>query len=459
MATQIHFYDSQVRRYLLQFVRMFSGFTVKTGKTMNDGVTDYYIRVPARYGDASRMASSILKNNSENIVNSAPFIACYVQSLDLDRNRMQDPSFEDTVAVNERKYDETTKKYVEQKGNSYNVKRMMPVPYSLIMVVDIWTSNTDQKLQLFEQIGVLFNPSLDIQTINNPIDWSSITTVEMTNITWTSRAIPAGLEDQIDIMTLTFQVPIWINPPAIVTRQNLVRNVINNMYIENNIAGLDYSPDAFEFFNDISKDSCVVVTPNNYAVSVFEDNGVVFVKPLANGNYDANITWSEVIANYGLLHDNTSRMRLKWHGDIENLEEDIIGTICSTSDPSLLIFNVDRDTLPVNTIPSVNRIIDQSVARPGFNGLPSAQVGQRYLCGGDDTDATSVWGINIGTNDIIEYNGSAWVTSFDSSAYEGTAYVTNIYTLQQLKFVDKEWQDTFQGIYESGYWRLELLEE
>ena len=42
MALQHHFYDAQVRRYLLQVVRMFSGFTVKTGKKLNDGVTDYY---------------------------------------------------------------------------------------------------------------------------------------------------------------------------------------------------------------------------------------------------------------------------------------------------------------------------------------------------------------------------------------------------------------------------------
>lgn len=458
MATQIHFYDSQIRRYLLQFIRMFSGFTVKTGKTMNDGVTDYYIRVPVRYGDVSRMAATIVKNNSENIVNSAPFIACYIQSVDMDRNRIQDPSFRETISVNERKYDETIHKYTSEKGNSYNVKRMMPVPYSLVMQVDIWTSNTEQKLQLFEQIGVLFNPSLDIQTINNPLDWTSITTVEMTNMTWTSRAIPAGLEDQIDIMTLTFQVPIWINPPAIVSRQNMIRNVINNIYIDK-IGELDYPADAFEFFNDLSKDSCVVVTPNNYAIDVFEENGIVFVRPLANGNYDANITWAEVLSNYGLLHDNTSRLRLKWHGDVENLEEDIIGTLTSTDSPNLLIFNVDRDTLPINSIPSVNRIIDQSVARPGFNGIPTPQIGQRYLCAGSPVDSNSVWGIDIDTNDIIEYNGSNWVVSFDSSNFTGTVYVTNTYTLQQLKFVDNEWQDTFQGIYESGYWRLELLED
>lgn len=458
MTTQIHFYDSQVRRYLLQFIRMFSGFTVKTGKTMNDGVSDYYIRVPVRYGDVSRMAASVVKNNSENIVNSAPFIACYVQSLDLDRNRMQDPSFRDTVAVNERKYDSENHQYLSVKGNSYNVKRMMPVPYSMIMQVDIWTSNTDQKLQLFEQIGVLFNPSLDIQTINNPLDWSSITTVEMTNVTWTSRAIPAGLDDQIDIMTLTFQVPIWINPPAIVSRQNLVRNVISNMYIENSVAGLDYDGDAFEFFSDLSKDSCVVVTPNNYAIDVFEDNGIVFVRPLANGNYDSNITWTEVLSNYGLLHDNSSRLRLKWHDDVENLEEDVIGTLSSTDSPNLLVFNVDRDTLPVNTIASINKIIDQSSARPGFYGLPNPALGQRYLCAGESVGPDSVWGITVETNDIIEYNGSEWVVSFDASTFTGTVFVTNTFTLQQLKFVDSEWQDTFLGIYESGYWRLELLE-
>jgi len=81
MATvkQTHFYDEQIRRYILQFIRIFSGFTVKTGKKMNDGVTDYYIRTPARYGDVSRMAATIMKRNSENIINSAPFISCWIQ--------------------------------------------------------------------------------------------------------------------------------------------------------------------------------------------------------------------------------------------------------------------------------------------------------------------------------------------------------------------------------------------
>ena len=458
MVNQVHFYDEQIRRYLLQVVRMFSGFTVKTGKKLNDGVTDYYIRVPARYGDMTRQVANIMKGNSENIVNSCPFIAVYVQSITTDRNRMQEPLFQDTVKVNERKYDSQNGYYIDEKGNSYNVKRMMPVPYNMTLQVDIWTSNTDQKLQLFEQIGVLFNPSLDLQSIDNPLDWTSITTVELQDVTWTSRSIPSGLEDQIDIMTLTFIVPIWINPPALVSRQNIIRNIIHNIYETNNINSLDFDPDAFEFFNSLQKETSVIVTPNNYAADVYIENGSYFIKPLANGNYDADITWNEVLDNYGLLHDGISRMRLKWHNEIEDLDRDVIGVLYTTSNPQILEFIVDTDTLPTNTLAPVDRIIGPETAKPGFNGIPFAALGQRYLCLGE-ANSSSVWGISIDSNDIIEYNGIQWVKSFDSSEYTGHAVVTNTYTGQRFKFINNEWQDVFQGIYESGYWRFELLEE
>ena len=59
--------------------------------------------------------------------------------------------------------------------------------------------------------------------------------------------------------------------------------------------------------------------------------------------------------------------------------------------------------------------------------------------------------------DIIEYNGTAWVLSFDASAYSTRAYVKNTFSSQQFKFEKGEWTDTFQGIYDSGYWRLELV--
>jgi len=453
---QNHFYDNQIRRYILQFVRMFSGYTIKTGKKMNDGVTDYYIRVPARYGDVSRMAATILKGNSENVVNSAPFIACHVQSLQPDRQRLQEPFFNDAVSVNERKFDATTQKYINETGNKYNVKRMMPVPYLLNMQVDIWTSNTDQKLQLLEQILVLFNPALEIQHNDNPIDWTTITTVEMTDLQWTSRGIPAGIEDQIDIATMIFQIPVWINPPAQVTRQNVIRNIVNNIYTYTDLDSIDYDPDAFEFFADLKAQSSVIVTPGNYALKVYEESGTTLAKVYANGNYDDSITWETVLAQYGTLDSGISRLRLKYHGEVDDLNADVIGTLATTSDATELAFVVDTATLPTNTTTAVDKVINASTAKPGFSGIPAVASGQRYLSL-NAAKSSSVWGIDISANDIIEYNGTAWVVSFDASSYTLRAYVTNAFTSQQFKFEKGEWTDTFQGIYESGYWRLELV--
>ena len=453
---QNHFYDNQIRRYILQFVRMFSGYTIKTGKKMNDNVTDYYIRVPSRYGDVSRMASTILKGNSENVVNSAPFIACHVQSLQPDRQRLQEPFFQDAVNVNERKFDANTQKYTNETGNKYNVKRMMPVPYILNMQVDIWTSNTDQKLQLLEQILVLFNPALEIQHNDNPVDWTTITTVEMTDLQWSSRGIPAGIEDQIDIATMIFQIPIWINPPAQVTRQNVIRNIINNIYTYTDLDSLDNDPDAFEFFADLKAQSSVIVTPGNYALKVYEEGGSTLAKVYANGNYDDSITWETVLAQYGTLDSGISRLRLKYHGEVDDLNADVIGTLATTSDATELAFVVDPATLPTNTITAVDKVINASTAKPGFSGIPAAAVGQRYLSL-NAVKSSSVWGIDISENDVIEYNGTSWVLSFDASAYTLRAYVTNTHTSQQFKFEKGEWTDTFQGIYDSGYWRLELV--
>ena len=79
---------------------------------------------------------------------------------------------------------------------------MMPVPYTLQMSVDVWTSNTNQKLQLMEQILVLFNPALEIQSTDNYLDWTSLSYIELQNVQFSSRSVPQGVDEQIDIATL-----------------------------------------------------------------------------------------------------------------------------------------------------------------------------------------------------------------------------------------------------------------
>ena len=77
-------YDQQIRRYLLQFVRIFNGFQVKSGQKDAGGTaSQVYRTVPMRYADMSRMVAHVLRGNTENALNSTPFMTCNVANLNV----------------------------------------------------------------------------------------------------------------------------------------------------------------------------------------------------------------------------------------------------------------------------------------------------------------------------------------------------------------------------------------
>ena len=53
------------------------------------GVNDTLVRVPVRYGDASRQAQTIIQENSANELPSTPLMTFYITALEYDRPRMQ----------------------------------------------------------------------------------------------------------------------------------------------------------------------------------------------------------------------------------------------------------------------------------------------------------------------------------------------------------------------------------
>jgi hypothetical protein len=57
-------------------------------------------------------------------------------------------------------------------------------------------------------------------------------------------------------------------------------------------------------------------------------------------------------------------------------------------------------------------------------------------------------------NDIIEYNGSDWIVSFDASAANTSAYTTNANTMKKLYFTGTEWVLAVEGIFDQGWWRI-----
>ena len=221
------FYDGQIRRFISQFIRLVSNFYVQFGQD-SSGVVNYQ-RVPVTYGDPSRQVAQILRNNSENTVNAVPAMAVYIGGLIYDLTRLQDPTLVQSMQIRQRAFDPVAGTYGETQGEAYTVERMMPSPFKLTLKLDIWTSNTEQKLQLMEQLVTMFNPALEVQSTDNYIDWSSLSYALLTDVNWSSRSVPTSGEEPIDVATMTFELPIWISTSVKVKKMGVIQTVITNL--------------------------------------------------------------------------------------------------------------------------------------------------------------------------------------------------------------------------------------
>ena len=463
---QQFFYDEQIRRFLLQFTRIFSNFQIEYGREDSSDAAAL-LRVPVRYGDASRNAQTIIQENSANSLPATPLMTFYVAALDYDRPRMQEPYHVSKIAVRQRTYDESTETYERTQGNAFSIERLMPVPYKLTLNLDIWTSNTNQKFQLLEQILTLFNPSLEIQSTDNYIDWTSLSVVELESVQWSSRTIPMGTENPIDIATLRFNLPIWISSPAKVKKLGVIERVIASIY---NAQG-----DAVNAItnSDLLLGTRQIITPYNYKivlignqVQVLQERTIVdqtnqsLVPPTIVSS--SNVMWPSIIGMYGVLRPGISQLRLDQDDGTQ-----VIGTIVvDPNDERFLLFSVDEDTVPQNTLLPVNAVINPLVSGPG-QGLPNPVAGQRYLL----TESTGADG-NVGPaaawvgpsgrplvaeyNDIIQFNGSRWDVAFMASTQPGDQYVTNLTTALQYQWTGQQWIKSYQGIYPGGQWNLVL---
>ena len=460
MAQQF-FYDAQIRRFLLQFTRIFSNFQVMYGAQGSEN--ESLLRVPVRYGDWTRQAQTVAQNNSASSMPSVPVITFYISGMEYDRPRMQEPYFVSKTQVRQRRYDPDTDTYDTTQGNAFTVERLMPVPYNMTINCDIWTSNTNQKLQLFEQISTLFNPALEIQSTDNYLDWTSLSVVELTRTTWSSRTIPVGTDDPIDIMTMQFGVPIWISSPAKVKKLGVVEKIITSMY--------DAQGDTNEAIanDDLLLGTRQKITPYGYQALLIGNKLQALkrssvVNP-SNDNTEpqtasfSNEQWPAVLGAYGQYRPGITQIRLddQWGDGTQ-----IIGTVTvDPTDSRFLLMDIDQDTVPQNTLPAVTAVINPLTSGPS-QGLPAAAVGQRYLILdsiGSDLNIlpAQAWGgIVANANDIIEFNGTQWQVSFDSRDDDTVQFTTNITTGLQYRWTGVEWVKSYEGLYPGGEWSIVL---
>lgn len=501
-----HFYDGQIRKYLVQMMRLFSNFSYKTG----DGTA---VQIPVMYGDLTRQVASIIRDNSENKIPTAPRMSLYITGLELDRDRTSDSSYVNKRHVRERAKDEQGN-YTDIQGRQFTVERLMPSPYKLTVNLDIWSTNTDMKLQIMEQILMLFNPSLDIQTTDNYLDWTSLTTVMLDSVNFSTRSIPVGTETEIDISQMTFSTPIYISPPAKVKRLGVVTNIITSIFdgdgyydfekmLEGtNLFSIGGMTPPFKTNTDPDSDRVVdtgsfandgdgILEPRNQVTRV---NKPIIKNPLQhrllvlNGEAQilrnglpSDIAWPNYFVELpGRYKSGLSIIYLR-KPDISGL---VAGRITVNSlDETKLVIDWDRDTLPsndtiqgparnANQYSSVDYIIDPLRYDPESD---TSKAGVRLLLLGaigdaDNSDGADAWKNTDGTdfvagaNDIIEYDGADWHIVFDASQNLlpfnnetiETLYTTNLNTGVQYYWDGEQWLLSVDGEYAKGDWVINL---
>ena len=447
-------YDGQIRRYLTQAVRLFSGFKWQS----EDGKLR---TVPVMYGDMTKQVASIITDNSENKMLDTPRMTVYIDNLELDRNRLSDPTFVSKIHLRERNIIDGA--YTSQQGANYTVERIMPTPYTIGINVDIWTSNTNQKLQILEQLMVIFNPSLDIQTTDNYVDWTSLSTIELKDIRWSSRSIPIGTETNIDIATMKFESPIWISAPSKVKKLGIITDIIMNIFDESN----NFLTEVITTIGDFN----ILVWEGS--ATLLESNTAVLTEDLTS-NTDFSIAGNTVDWNVLL-----SQMPGKFKAGVSQIfltmanGYEVVGTVSvNNTDPSKLNIVYDMDTFPTNTLLTSNHypepgngyidaIIDPQTIGPN-NSILTPIPGTRYLLTKDILNGIVAWENNdhssfqASANSIIEWSGTHWSIVLDPSTVAQVVYVTNLKTGIQYKWTENMWSTSIDGKYRKGSWKMRI---
>jgi len=447
-----YFYDAQIRRFLIQFAKIFSQWYVTKGRDPNGN--PIFVRVPIMYGDSSRQAATIIANNSASNLPSTPLLTYYITGLEYDQRRTQVPTLVDKLQVRQRTYNPDTQSYETTQGQAFTVERLMPVPYTLRLQVDFWSSNYQQKLELTEQLGTLFNPALDIQSTDNFVDWTSLSVVYQDGLTFSSRTIPQGTNNPIDVLSWKFYIPIWLSTSAKLKKMGVIHKVIASIHKGTTLQDIQDE--------DLLLGTRQKISPYGYKVLLINNmlqllpNDVAFNPPNISieepESPNTSIYWSSLLNVYGTIKPGISQIWLQ----NPYMETEIVGTIVpDPMDDRFLIYSIDPDTLPQNTLGPVDSIINPQITGPNA-GLPGPVNGRRYLIVeniGAPNSPTTAWGDLIANaNDIVEYrsNIGKWVVSFDSEASNSIEYVTNLTTNIQYRFTDNVWMKSYEGWYGEG---------
>jgi hypothetical protein len=210
-----YYYNGQIKRYLVQFMAIFAGMQVKLGKNATKEAR--LITVPIHYGYKDRVVAHILGDNTQNKLLRLPALSAHIAGIELAPQRRK--------GVNQSRRNTYMPAGKVFPDDVRVVHQLMPIPYTMNIELAMYVSSTDQEHQILEQILMMFDPDLQIQTSDDVFDWTKLTTVELSSIR-PEQNFPSGAERRVIQVSLDFTVPIYLSTPA-----DVKRDFVERMYV------------------------------------------------------------------------------------------------------------------------------------------------------------------------------------------------------------------------------------
>ena len=300
-----YWYYGNIRHMILCVLRLFQNFCVSSG--VDEDGNQILKRVPVTFMSTDKSVVYMLNNNTDTVLQTVPKMVLALSNVKLNNDKISGaPYYPDATSFTEKKFNPDLGNYEYKPGNSYNITRLNPLPIGLEFKLFVLTTMMDQKLQLFEQIRSLFSPTLEIQTSENPIDWSRVTSIALTGLNWSSKGTTNLDSTTLDSMDMTFEIDMNIDMPTIVEKQTMIEQINERIGDGNSIDDI--------MGWDLSDTTILYHNPTKNAVQIFlnEESGKEKIRLIPS---EIAKTWYDVFRIYGfdynpLNKDYSSKIKL-----------------------------------------------------------------------------------------------------------------------------------------------------
>jgi hypothetical protein len=211
------FYHETIRKLVIAFGSLFNNIVLV--RKNNNGVITQTMKVPLAYGPKQKFLARLRQDpNLDNKVSiTLPRISFEIGALSYDPtrklNRVQ--KFKKTKSGNNKQLD----------------SQFMPVPYNITFTLSVMSKNSDDSLQIVEQILPYFQPDYTITLKDNvDMDTSRDVPVILNNISYEDSYEGDFASRRAIIYTLDFTLKFYLYGP--VTSSNVIKTVQVDQYTD-----------------------------------------------------------------------------------------------------------------------------------------------------------------------------------------------------------------------------------